>query len=238
VPNLPQISLDSVYVGTLPSDPIYVQDTEYDSAGRVTLRTLGSTNPVQTHYTYYPWNASVNGGKLQQIYTTRNAQVLQNFQYSYDNNSNIESILDYVMGSPQTQSFQYDNLDRLTNAGAANGTQGNYSEGYSYDATTGNLAVKNSSTYNYGPQSAGCSDGALDKAHAAVAAGGNSYCYDYNGNMVRRVISGVTYTLTYDSENHMTGYSGGSVNASFVYDGDGRRVQSIVNGVTTKFVGK
>jgi RHS repeat-associated protein len=240
VPNLPQISLDSVYVGTLPSDPIYVQDTEYDSAGRVTLRTLGSTNPVQTHYTYYPWNASVNGGKLQQIYTTRNAQVLQNFQYSSDSNSNISSILDYVMGSPQTQSFSYDNLDRLTSAGAANGTDGNYSEAYNYDAATGNLANKDSAAYDYEAQSAGCPDGALEKAHAVVAAGDNSYCYDQNGNMVQRVISDtnyITYTLTYDAENHMTGYSGGSVSASFVYDGDGQRVQATLNGVTTQFVG-
>jgi hypothetical protein len=178
-----------------------------------------------------------NGGKLQQIYTSLGAQVLQNFQYSYDSNSNIESILDFVVGNPQTQSFTYDALDRLTSASAANGTQGNYSETYSYDATTGNLSSKNSASYNYGAQSASCPAGALDKAHAAVAAGGNSFCYDQNGNMVRRVIGGVTYTLTYDAENHMIGYSGGSVNASFVYDGDGRRVRATVNGVTTTFVG-
>jgi RHS repeat-associated protein len=35
----------------------------------------------------------------------------------------------------------------------------------------------------------------------------------------------------------MTGYSGGSVTASFLYDGDGKRVQATVNGVTTQFVG-
>jgi RHS repeat-associated protein len=232
-----QITLESECTGTPPGNPIYVQGTEYDSVGRVMLRMLGSTNPVQTHYTYYPRNASVNGGKLQQIYTTRNAQVLQNFQYSYDSSSNITSILDYVMGSPQTQSFEYDSLDRLTSAGAANGTDGNYSESYSYDAATGNLSVKGSSSYNYGAQSAGCPDGALDKAHAAVAAGGNYYCYDPNGNMVRRTLGGVNYTLTYDAENHMTGYSGGSVSASFVYDGDGQRVQATLNGVTTQFVG-
>jgi hypothetical protein len=125
---------------------------------------------------------------------------LQNFQYSYDSNSNIESILDYVMGSPQTQSFEYDSLDRLTSAEASGGTQGNYSEAYSYDAATGNLAVKGSSSYNYGAQSAGCPNGALDKAHAVVTAGDNFYCYDLNGNMVQRVISDtnyITYTLTY-----------------------------------------
>ena len=121
---LPQMTLDSVYVGTAPGNPIYVQGTEYDFAGRVTLRTVGSTNPVQTRYNYYPWNASVDGGKLQQIYTTRGTAVLQNFQYDYDSNSNITDILDYVMGNPQTQHFEYDNLDRLTSAGAS-GTQGN-----------------------------------------------------------------------------------------------------------------
>jgi uncharacterized protein RhaS with RHS repeats len=166
---------------------------------------------------------------------------LQNFQYSYDSNSNIESILDYVMGSPQTQSFEYDSLDRLTSAEASGGTQGNYSEAYSYDAATGNLAVKGSSSYNYGAQSAGCPNGALDKAHAVVTAGDNFYCYDLNGNMVQRVISDtnyITYTLTYDAENNMIEYSGGSVTASFLYDGDGKRVQATVNGVTTQFVGK
>jgi RHS repeat-associated protein len=35
----------------------------------------------------------------------------------------------------------------------------------------------------------------------------------------------------------MTGYSVGSVTASFLYDGDGKRVQATVNGVTTQFVG-
>jgi hypothetical protein len=114
---------------------------DYDAAGRVTQLMLGSgENAVQTQYTYSPWNTSVQGGKLQQIYTTRGAQVLQNFQYSYDSNSNISSILDYVMGNLQTQSFQYDALDRLTSARASGGTQGDYSEGFSYDATTGSPA--------------------------------------------------------------------------------------------------
>jgi hypothetical protein len=35
---LPQMALDSVYVGTLPGNPIFVQGTDYDSAGRVMQR--------------------------------------------------------------------------------------------------------------------------------------------------------------------------------------------------------
>jgi hypothetical protein len=49
--HLPQMTLDSVYIGTAPISPIYVQGTEYDSAGWVTLRMLGSgTNAIQTRY--------------------------------------------------------------------------------------------------------------------------------------------------------------------------------------------
>ena len=66
-------------------------------------------------------------------------------------------------------------------------------------------------------------------------AGANTYCYDRNGNMVRRNI-GSTYNLTYDVENRLTGVSGGAT-ATFAYDGDGRRVKATVNGVTTAYAG-
>jgi hypothetical protein len=51
---LPQMTLDSVYVGMPPGNPIYVQGIDYDAAGRVTQRVLGSgENAVQTRVT---WN--------------------------------------------------------------------------------------------------------------------------------------------------------------------------------------
>jgi len=53
---------------------------------------------------------------------------------------------------------------------------------------------------------------------------------------VTRNVSGSSYTLGYDTENHLTGMTGGSVNASFLYDGDGNRVQGIVGGVTTAYI--
>ena len=46
----------------------------------------------------------------------------------------------------------------------------------------------------------------------------------------------MTYTLTYDYENHLTAVSGGSVSASFVYDTDGNRVKGTVNGTTTVYI--
>jgi len=46
----------------------------------------------------------------------------------------------------------------------------------------------------------------------------------------------VTYTFTYDYENHLTAVSGDSVSASFVYDADGNRVKGTVNGTTTVYI--
>ncbi|MFN8493908.1 MAG: hypothetical protein U0350_40290 [Caldilineaceae bacterium] len=51
-----------------------------------------------------------------------------------------------------------------------------------------------------------------------------------------RTIGGVTYTLTYDYENHLTAVSGGSISASFIYDADGNRVKGTVNGTTTVYL--
>jgi RHS repeat-associated protein len=67
-----------------------------------------------------------------------------------------------------------------------------------------------------------------------VTAGGNTFCYDRNGNMVKR--NGTSYTLTYDAENRLTGVSGGT-SASLVYDGDGKRVKATFGSSTTAYVG-
>jgi RHS repeat-associated protein len=55
--------------------------------------------------------------------------------------------------------------------------------------------------------------------------------------MERRTLSGSVYTLTYDSENHLTAVSWPGVSASFVYDGDGNRVKGTIGGVTTIYIG-
>jgi RHS repeat-associated protein len=54
---------------------------------------------------------------------------------------------------------------------------------------------------------------------------------------VTRVITGQTFTLAYNAENQLVTVTGPSMSAAFTYDGDGRQVKSIINGVTTLFVG-
>jgi len=137
----------------------------------------------------------------------------------------------------QTQTFTYDNLNRLISAAASSGTGGTYnSETYDYSNSTGNLASKAGSSYTYGAQSASCPGGPLSKAHAVVSVGANNtYCYDLNGNMVKRVVGAQTFTLGYNAENQMTSVSG-AASATFTYDGNGARVKGVVGSATTVYI--
>jgi hypothetical protein len=154
---------------------------------------------------------------------------LQNLSYAYDSVGNITSIADSI--NSQTQSFDYDALDRLTSA-SANGEpgQGAYDETYQYDPATGNLVDKNGLVLDYPePNEA--------HPHAVTSAGSNTYSYDQNGNQTTRVIGGQTVTLGYDAENRMVSVSGTNLAANFTYNGDGQRVKSVVNGETILFAG-
>ena len=146
----------------------------------------------------------------------------------YDAVGNILTIKDYKAGGTQTQSFSYDNADRLLSAAASGGTGGIYSETYTYNGTTGNLSSKAGINYTY-----------LDDAHRHAVThlnGVQKYWYDANGNMVSRIVGGQTYTLWYDPENRLVGVSGAAT-ATFTYDGDGKRVKATVGGTTTVYIG-
>jgi RHS repeat-associated protein len=213
----------------------YVQSTTYDEAGRISQRVFGN-NLFQTNYTYFPYTTANGLGRLQKVAagTSGDLTSLQDLRYTYSPNGNVLTIQDWKAGSPQTQTFTYDHLDRLLTASASGGTGGTYSESYAYNSI-GNLTSKGGVTLSYAAQSAACPAGALTKPHAAVSKGTNTYCYDQNGNQVTRNV-GSAVTLTYNHDNQLTATSGGAT-STFVYDGDGQRVKGTVAGVTTTYVG-
>ncbi len=230
----PQMMVNSVSA----TGQTYVQSTSYDAAGRPLTRVL-VTNVLQTGYTYFAWNQQGEGGRLDTIKSGAdlNNPSLQFLQYVYDPVGNIVAIDDYKAGNPpQVQEFTYDPLNRLATAVAIAGNGGSYNtETYTYDPNRGTLSSKAGITYTYG-----------DSNHVDAVTNtsdGRTFAYDGNGNMVTRVIGGVTYTLTYDAENHLTGVtsSNNSVTATFVYDGDGNRVKAVItqasNTTRTTFIG-
>lgn len=172
------------------ADP-YITATAYDSAGRMTSRTLG--NGVKSDYTFNAWN--VQGGRLLNLTTSNPATqtALQNITYTYDAIGNIKSIADML--NNQTQTFNYDSLDRLTQAYTTGSTDGAYSENYSYDPVSGNLKTRAGSTLYYDD---------VNHKHAVTSMGtSSSYTYDPDGNQIQRTVNGYTYKLDYDPEGHL-----------------------------------
>jgi RHS repeat-associated protein len=190
------------------------------------------------NYSYYGWDTQ--GGRLQYLKsgTYINPTQLQNFEYTYDDVGNINSIVDYNAGGTQTQAFTYDAANRLHTSQASGGTGGTYSlSTYGYSSSTGNLTFGETHlTYN---AQVTCTAGNRTLPHAASIAYTSSYTYTYsydcNGNMIARNV-GSAYSLAYDAENRLTGVNG-STNAAFLYDGDGNRVKATVSVTTTVYIG-
>ncbi len=198
---------------TLNGTSFYVTNAMYDSAGRLTSRSLG--NGLTQNYAYYAWNIAVQGGHLQSIQTG----VIQNLAYTYDPAGNITQIANGV--ALEAQTYTYDAINRLT--GWTLNTQP--TESYAYDSSTGNLMTKGATTLQYNNAS---------HPHAVSNAGSNTYAYDANGNQVTRVIASGslagTYNLSYDTENRLVRVKkNNSTIATYTYDADGRQVKSAVN---------
>lgn len=197
------------------ANTLFVKNVDYNAAGQIIKIEYG--NGVTTTYTYDPLNL-----RLRRIYTINiSAQVLQDLNYAYDSVGNILSITDAV--NTASQSFQYDELSRLTKATGSYGTKS-----YVYDKI-GNIVQKDGLTYGYGT-----------KPHAVTSlSNGTTFEYDANGNMVKKTETGNIVTqYSYDTENRLTKVDKNGQNiALYYYDGDGGRTKTIVNGVITTFVG-
>ena len=70
------------------------------------------------------------------------------------------------------------------------------------------------------------------KPHALTSAGGYTYTYDANGNMV----VGKNKTLEYDLKNRLTKVTELAVSSTFSYDGDGGRVRKTTGSNSTTYM--
>jgi YD repeat-containing protein len=169
----------------------YAQTIAYDSAMRM-IQLVRGANKVNSVFTYNPWN--VDGGRLLNTTSTQvsNGTPLQN--NTYDVVGNIPTIVDSLSG-PQTQTFTYDELDRLVSSTVTGGSDGLYAEGYSFESGTGNLKSKNGSTYTYDST----------HKHAVASVGSNTYGYDANGNQPRRLVHTIVNGQPVTQEDEING---------------------------------
>jgi RHS repeat-associated protein len=159
----------------------YVSSVNYNANGQIEHIAYG--NGTSTDYTYDPCNFRLNQLKT----SDPQKAAIQNLSYNFDPIGNVTSIQDSV--NSNTQSFQYDNLNRLTES-----TGNSYGQiNYSYNSI-GNLLMKGSITMEYGVT-------AGPHAVTAYTSSGvrKTISYDYNGNMLTKGSN----AFAYDVENRL-----------------------------------
>jgi RHS repeat-associated protein len=213
--NLPQ-SLS----GTNP----YITSASYNASDQIT--NLAFQSGTTTTYGY-----DARNHRLTSLVTSGN---IQNLAYTYDNVGNVKTISDYLQNPAQVTTFNYDDLNRLKDATLPGA--GGYAHSWTY-TPIGNMLTRNDNngnvTYQY--------NDAAHK-HAVSQIGSQYFCYDANGNMIKRASTNATCTsggdtLTYDYENRLTSIVVGGTTTTFTYDGDGNRVKKVAGGTTTYYVG-
>jgi len=202
-----------------PDPQLFVTNVDYNVHGQITQMEYG--NGDVKAYTYDPLNL-----RLTRMYATNSlGEVLQDLNYTYDSVGNILSITDNLNSADQ--SFQYDELNRLTQAdGQTYGIKA-----YQYDEV-GNIISKDDLSYTYAEGGAG--------PHAVTSlTDGTTYTYDANGNMVTKQSPALMLTeYIYDIENRLVRVKRDDLTiAEYEYDGDGGRTKKSTGGVTTEFVG-
>jgi len=192
---------------------IYRTISEMDEFGNVTREVFG--NGVVTEREYEPTT-----GRLIRINTTDGAAVRQNLEYVWDNIGRLQERTSITKNL--TEIFGYDNLNRVKTVNGVNK--------FNYDAK-GNITWKHDvGSYTYGET---C-NGVVAGSHAASKAGGKSYCYDLNGNMV----SGDGRSIEYSIFDKATKITKGGHTTEFSYSPERaryKRVDTSGAGVTTTF---
>ena len=181
----------------------YLTINQMDARGNVISQTSGNGLVTERYFD----NAT---GRLASIVTGEGA--IQNLNYQYDSIGNLLFKEDYSGTKQLSESFTYDNLNRLTSAQTSDGSLQNFE----YDAL-GNIVFKSGvGSYSYG-NNAG--------PHAVTQVSGEdgliNYHYDANGNLVQDN----NRTLSYTVFNKPDVISNGEHSTEFNYAPDQSRYQ-------------
>src|SRR5438093_4585412 len=187
-----------------------VANVQDNPAGLVTGRTLSSITESRSFNTR---------NQLTGISATAGSNLL-NLTYSYGTTNNIGRIRTRTdaLQPEHSVNYTYDAMNRLSQAGAANGSR---SVGWILDAF-GNRTVQTPSglaTSRVGSQTLGY-----------VNNRNTLFSYDNDGNVTNDGL----HNYTYDAEGRITSADGGAV--TFGYEAEGRRIKKTASSQTTYYI--
>jgi RHS repeat-associated protein len=196
----------------------------YAADGRLVQAMLGSGQWVTMNYNTPGTATTYNLGSTQGSGDI--VQLGYNFS-STNNNGNLTSqTTSRPGGAYWSQSFYYDNLNRLASANESGG----WSRTYGYDRY-GNRYVSATSGVETPQSPEPTSSSHFNTADNRLTMSGTGY--DAAGNQTTYS----PFTLEYDAESRNTIVkSSGTPYVTFSYDGEGRRVKKLASGVTTYYV--
>ncbi|HET8924788.1 MAG TPA: FG-GAP-like repeat-containing protein [Candidatus Acidoferrum sp.] len=197
----------------------YVSKISYDPDGKVSSITYG--NGVSGQFSYDPARRWLNSAGV--LGPESPPPSLYAATYVHDSGGHIKEIsssTDQLLNL----NFTYDSLGRLTQVSGAQTQQFAYND-------IGNV-MSNSAVgvYSYPvPQNCSPATPCFTHPHQVIAAGGNAYTYDANGNM----ISGAGRMITWNFDNLPLSVTTSAGRTTFDYDTSNRRVSKSEPGASS-----
>lgn len=218
----------------------YADNLAYTAAGAVKQMQLGNGR----------WQTAAFNSRLQVtqigLGTTSTTQDLLKLEYGYGTTANNGSLQSQQITIPTvggssgftaSQSYNYDDLNRLSSATETISSSIVWKQTFSYDRY-GNrrfdTSGSNTTTIPGGCSSAVCNP-TIDTANNRFTSG-QGYSYDNNGSVTQDAEG---KQFVYDAENRQKtfGTGGSGTNGGeYFYDGEGKRVRKVVGAVETIFV--
>ena len=221
-------SLRRLYVaGTLSStNTNYVSGIGYTAAGGLSQMTLG--NGLSENFS---WNDRSQQTGVQALKSGTSLLTLAFYPCPNggitcsNNNGNIlgQAISAAAMPNILTQSYVYDNLNRIASFMETANSATNLAQTFSYDIY-GNRKITARTNLTVSPWE----PSTFNAANNRIANAG--WVYDNAGNVIQTPNN---QTIAYDAEGRQTQFCTGSNCTQYVYDGEGRRVEKIDPGGTS-----
>jgi YD repeat-containing protein len=153
--------------------------------------------------------------------TSSNSASVMDITYSYGttaNNGNVLSASYSGGGLSNTQSYSYDELNRLAAATETTGSTTNWSQNNHYDRYGNRQIDYGGGSYNL----------AFSSSTNRITT--NGYSYDSAGNLANDTV----HSYGYDAANRIVKFDTSAV--KYIYDGEGQRVAKRITGDNVSFV--